>query len=70
MEKQTLTVSEAAKLMGVGLTMAYQYAREGRIPSVRFGRKYLIPIGALNAMLERETKWAGKDGETKTLEGI
>ena len=58
MEKQTLTVAEAARVMGIGLTKAYESVRSGRIPSVRFGRKYLIPRGALARMLESETRWA------------
>ena len=62
MEKQTLTVAEAARVMGIGLTKAYESVRSGRIPSVRFGRKYLIPRGALARMLESETRWAASPG--------
>ena len=51
MERETLTVAEAARFLGIGKTTAYESVRAGRIPSVKFGVKYLIPKAALRAML-------------------
>lgn len=46
------TIREFATLAGIGLHSAYQAAREGRIPSLRFGRRIVIPKAALDAMLD------------------
>lgn len=42
-----LTVEEAAPLMRCGRSAAYERVRRGDVPSVRFGRKILIPETAL-----------------------
>lgn len=54
MDNELLTVAEAAEFLRIGLTFAYESVRTGRIPSIKLGRKYLIPKGALAAMVERE----------------
>ena len=50
-ERQTLTVEEAARVLGIGRGLAYELAREGRIPVVRLGRRVLVPRSGLEAML-------------------
>jgi excisionase family DNA binding protein len=40
-------VPEAAEILGVGRTLVWRQIKEGRIPSVRFGRRVLIPRQAL-----------------------
>ena len=59
MERETLTVAEAARFLGIGKTTAYESVRAGRIPSVKFGVKYLIPKAALRAMLSGASAGAG-----------
>lgn len=51
-EKPTLTVEEASKLAGVGINQAYQAVREGTIPSLRIGRRILVPRKKFMSMLE------------------
>lgn len=51
-DKPTLTVEEAAKLAGVGVNQTYAAVREGTIPSLRIGRRILIPRKKFVAMLE------------------
>lgn len=51
-EKRTLSVEEAAQFLGIGRSAAYEWVRTGRIPSVRLGRKFLIPVAALERLLE------------------
>jgi excisionase family DNA binding protein len=46
-----LTVEEFAEWWGVGRSTGYQTVREGRIPSLRVGRRILIPTAALVALL-------------------
>ena len=55
-ERQTLTVEEAASLLGIGRTLAFQMARDGRLPVIRFGRRILVPRVALERMLTGDTQ--------------
>lgn len=48
-----LTPVEAAKLLRIGRGTAYEQIRCGAIPSIRMGRKILIPRAALLKMLEQ-----------------
>lgn len=50
-ERLTVTVEEAARLLGIGRGLAYEMVRVGRIPSIRFGRRLLIPRRALERLL-------------------
>lgn len=51
MERLTVTVPEAAKLLGVSRMTAYAAVREGAIPSLRIGRRVLVPKVALDRLL-------------------
>jgi excisionase family DNA binding protein len=48
-----LTVPEAAQLLRLARNTAYAAARRGQIPTVRIGRRILIPRAALERMLEQ-----------------
>ncbi len=48
----TLTVEEAAGLLGIGRSVAYEAARRGELPARRVGRRVLIPVPALLVWLE------------------
>ena len=50
-EKLTLTVPEAARLIGISRMTAYSAVREGTIPSIRIGRRVLVPRAALDRLL-------------------
>ncbi len=55
--RETLTVEEAAALLGIGRATAYHLAKNGRIgpvPVLRFGRRLLIPRAALERVLAGE----------------
>jgi excisionase family DNA binding protein len=43
----TLTVEQTAKLLGIGRSTAYELVRTGDIPSLRLGRRIVVPIGKL-----------------------
>lgn len=47
-----LTIAEAAKLLRIGRNSMYEAARRGQIPTVRIGRRLLVPRIALDRMLE------------------
>jgi excisionase family DNA binding protein len=50
--KTTLTVEETAKLLGISRGLAFQAVRRGDIPSIRIGRRILIPRARLRALLD------------------
>ena len=52
MDKMTHTVPEAGKILGIGRSAAYEAARRGDIPTIRIGRKLLVPVQRLKRMLE------------------
>ena len=57
---QTLTVEQAAKILGIGRTLAYQMARDGRLPAIRLGDRLLIPRPALDRMLAGDSQHTSK----------
>ncbi len=46
-----LTVEEAAGLLRISRGLAYEMVRTGRLPSIRLGRRLLVPRPALERML-------------------
>ena len=56
MEKATLTVVEAAKYIGLGKTKVYELVKERVVPSIRIGRKILIPKVALDQWLLNQVR--------------
>ena len=54
-EPLTVTVPEAAKLIGISRRHAYELVASGEIPSVRFGGAIRIPRARLLAMIEGQT---------------
>ena len=51
-ERLTLTVEEACKRLGIGRSLGYELARQGQLPTLRLGRKLVVPAAALQRMLE------------------
>jgi excisionase family DNA binding protein len=47
----TLTVEQAAKVLGVSRGLAYQAAAAGELPTIKLGRRLLVPRARLLAML-------------------
>lgn len=56
----TITVEEAAKRLKIGRALAYQMAREGKLPTLKFGRRLLVSKKALERLLEKPEILAGK----------
>jgi len=42
----TITIEEAATLLGIGRTAAYEAANRGQLPTRRLGRRLLVPVPA------------------------
>jgi excisionase family DNA binding protein len=51
-EKLTFTVEEAGKLLGISRALAYEMARTGKLPTLRFGKRLVVPKKAVHDMLE------------------
>jgi excisionase family DNA binding protein len=51
LDRITLTVEEAGGRLGISRTLAYELVRRGEIPSIRLGRRVLVPIQALDRMV-------------------
>jgi len=58
-EKLVLTVMEVARLLRIGRATCYEQIHQGIIPSIRIGRKIIVPRAALMHKLEEAV---GKDG--------
>ena len=50
--RRTVSVEEGAKILGIGRSAAYAGVRSGQIPAIRIGGRWLIPLVALERMLE------------------
>jgi excisionase family DNA binding protein len=55
-EKLTLTVEEARHVLGISRSLAYEMARTGQLPTLRLGRRLLVPKKAIESMLETPGK--------------
>ena len=43
----TISIEQAAKVLGLGRTAAYEAARRGEFPTRRLGRRVVVPVPAL-----------------------
>lgn len=53
MERQTVTVMEAAAILGISKPFAYALVGRGELPVLRLGKKLVVPRRALDQMLEQ-----------------
>lgn len=50
-ERLTLSVEEAAQVLGISRAHAYELAQQGEIPTLRLGRRIVVPRVALAEMM-------------------
>ena len=57
MERSTMTVEEAAVVLGISRTSAYECVRRGELRAIRLGRRLLVPRLVVDQLLAgaRET---------------
>lgn len=60
-ESATVTIPEAANILGIGRQTAYELARQGVLPVLRLGKRLVVPKVALERMLAD----AGKTSEVE-----
>jgi len=62
--KLTLSVPEAAKLLGISRGLCYERVKTGDIPVIKIGRRLLVPKRALEKLLEEPlNRKGGERGE-------
>jgi excisionase family DNA binding protein len=49
--RATITIEEAAELLGISRGSAYEAARSGELPTLPLGRRRLVPVPRLLSML-------------------
>lgn len=54
-ERLTLSVDQAAQVLGVSRALAYELVARGEIPSLRLGRRIVVPRRALEVLLAHAT---------------
>jgi excisionase family DNA binding protein len=55
----TISVQEAARMLGISKNVAYDAAHRGDIPTIRIGRLLRVPVRAFERMLDQATQKTG-----------
>jgi excisionase family DNA binding protein len=64
-KRLTITVEEAAKLLGISRGLAYEMARIGRLPAIRFGKRLVVPKHAIEKLLQEPGVGASRQDSAK-----
>jgi excisionase family DNA binding protein len=51
-QRLTVSVEEAGRLLGISRGHAYALVNRGEIPSLRLGRRIVVPLRALDRLLD------------------
>lgn len=62
MERNTITIPEAAVRLGIGRLTAYNAAKNGTLPTLRLGRRLVVPLPAFEEMLRGTQRGEVKEG--------
>jgi len=61
-EALTISVETAGRLLGISRGLAYELASQGLLPTLRLGRRLVVPRKALEKMLEAgQPKTSGRE---------
>jgi excisionase family DNA binding protein len=58
-DKLAFSLSDVSRLLGISRTKIHDFARTGQIPTIRFGRRVVVPRHALMALLgeDENSNW-------------
>ena len=62
-ESGTVNIRRAAALLGIGRAACYEAARQGRLPSLRSGNRFRIPIRVIERILDHPEQFNARPGE-------
>ena len=51
-ERPTMSIREAAKMLGIGVNGAYEAAKRGEIPTIQIGKRILVLREPFKRLLE------------------
>lgn len=51
-----ISIPEAARRLGIGRNQGYECAKRGEIPTIRLGKRKVVPLAAFEAMLAVQSK--------------
>lgn len=61
-----VSVPEAAELLSIGTTFAWELVHEGAIPTIKLGRRVLVPRSSLEQLIrQNELAMSTMDGAEK-----
>ena len=61
-ERLAVSVSDAAKMLGLGRDVTYRLILAGEVPSFKVGARRIVPVAGLREYVERRTAEAGQGG--------
>jgi excisionase family DNA binding protein len=64
-EPLVLTVEQAARLLGISRGLAYSAARSGQLPTIRLGRRLLVPTARLLELVGADSNGKGVTNESE-----
>jgi excisionase family DNA binding protein len=71
LHRRTFTVREAAQVLGIGRDATYAAVQAGTIPSIRVGRRIVIPREAIGHILAQgRTLVPTADSDRNSLAGV
>jgi excisionase family DNA binding protein len=54
-ERRTYSVDEAARVLGISRSLAYECVKTGQIPSIRFGTRIVIPVRVVDDLVDSDS---------------
>ena len=51
-DRLTVTVEEAGRMLGISRGLAYELVRRGDLPHIRLGRRLVVPVRQLEALVD------------------
>lgn len=67
-DRRTVTVPEAAEILGISRSGAYDLISRGALPGLRLGRRIVVPIDQLDRLLDDGSNRLGRPMEPRTTE--
>lgn len=59
-EQPTMSVEAAGVAIGLGRSAAYEAVRRGEIPSIKIGRRVVVPTASLRRLLQLDETAVGQ----------